>query len=124
MLAGAGLGDDALLAHAPRHHDLAEHVVDLVRAGVIELLALEIDLGAAEMLGQAFGEIQRRRPADIVLQVAVHFGLERRIGLGVGVGLFQVEDQRHQRFGDEASAENAEMPGFVGTAAEGIGQGI
>ena len=45
--AGAGLGDDALLAHAPRQQDLAEHVVDLVRAGVIELLALEIDFGAA-----------------------------------------------------------------------------
>ena len=44
VLAGAGLGDDALLAHAPRQQDLAEHVVDLVRAGVVELLALEIDL--------------------------------------------------------------------------------
>ena len=66
MLAGAGLGDDALLAHAPRHHDLAEHVVDLVRAGVVELLALEIDFRAAEMLGQPLGEIERRRPADII----------------------------------------------------------
>jgi hypothetical protein len=48
VLAGAGLGDDALLAHAPGQQDLAEHVVDLVRAGVVELVALEIDLGAAE----------------------------------------------------------------------------
>ena len=47
MHAGAGLGDDALLAHAPRQQDLAEHIVHLVRAGVIELFALEIDLGAA-----------------------------------------------------------------------------
>ena len=121
MLAGAGLGDDALLAHPPRHHDLAEHVVDLVRAGVVQLLALEIDFRAAEMFGQPLGEIQRRRPADIVLEVAVHFRLERRIGLGVGVGLLQIEDQRHQRFRDEAAAENAEMPALVGTAAEGIG---
>jgi hypothetical protein len=45
--AGAGLGDDALLAHALGQQDLAEHVVDLVRAGVVELLALEIDLRAA-----------------------------------------------------------------------------
>ena len=124
MLAGAGLGDDALLAHALRHHDLAEHIVDLVRAGVVELLALEVDLRAAEMLGEALGEIQRRRPADIILEVAVHFGLERRIGLGHGVGLFQLEDQRHQRFRNEASAEIAEMPGIVGTAAEGIGQDL
>ena len=121
VLAGAGFGDDALLAHPPRHHDLAEHVVDLVRAGVVELLALEVDFGAAEVLGQPLGEIQRRRPADIMLEVAVHFGGERRIGLGLGVGLLQIEDQRHQRFRDEAAAENAEMAALVGTAAEGIG---
>ena len=121
MLAGAGLGDDALLAHAPRHHDLAEHIVDLVGAGVIELLALEIDFGAAEMLGQPLGEIKRRGPADIVLQVAVHFGVECRISLGLGVGFFQIENQRHQGFGDESAAENAEMPVLIGTASEGIG---
>ena len=46
MLAGAGLGDDPLLAHPARQHHLAEHVVDLVRAGVVELVALEVDLGA------------------------------------------------------------------------------
>src|SRR5258708_12834550 len=120
MLAGAGLGDNALFAHAPRHHDLAEHVVDLVRAGMVELLALEIDFRAAEMPGEALGEIQRRRPADIVPEIAVHFRLECRIGLGIGVSLFQIEDQRHQRFRDKAPAENAEMAAFVGTAAEGI----
>src|SRR3984893_4394339 len=122
MLAGAGLGDDPLLAHAPRHHDLAQHIVDLVRAGVVQLLALEINLCAAEVLGEAFGEIKRRRPADIILEVAVHLCLEARIGLGVGIGLFQIEDQRHQRFRDKASAENPEMAVLVRAAAEGIGQ--
>ena len=70
------------------------------------------------MLGQSLGEIKRRRPADIVFEVAVHLRLERRIGLGVGIGFFQIEDQRHQRLGDEASAENAEMPALVGAGAE------
>ena len=46
VLAGAGLGDDARLAHAAGEQDLADAVVDLVRAGVVELVALEIDLGA------------------------------------------------------------------------------
>ena len=120
MLAGAGLGDDPPFAHAPRHHDLAEHVVDLVRAGVVELLALEIDFRAAEMFGEALGQVQRRRPAYIVPEIAVHLRLERRIGLGLGVSVFQIEDQRHQRFRDKAAAENAEMPALVGTAAEGV----
>ena len=57
VLAGPGLGDDPGFAHAPRQQDLAQHVVDLVRAGMVELVALQIDLGAAEMLGQPLGEI-------------------------------------------------------------------
>jgi hypothetical protein len=41
MLAGAGFGDDAGLAHALGEQDLADAVVDLVRAGVVQLFALE-----------------------------------------------------------------------------------
>ena len=73
------------------------------------------------MRGQALGEIERRRPADIVRQMAVHLALERRIGLGRGVGLLQLEDERHQRLGDEAAAVDAEMPALVGPGAERIG---
>ena len=47
VLAGAGFGDHALLAHAQREQRLAERVVDLVGAGVIEVFALEIDLRPA-----------------------------------------------------------------------------
>jgi hypothetical protein len=39
-----------------------------VSAGVVELVALEVDLGAAEMLGQSLGEIKRRGPPHIVLE--------------------------------------------------------
>ena len=47
VLAGAGLGDDARLAHAARQQHLADAVVDLVRAGVAEVLALEVDAHVA-----------------------------------------------------------------------------
>ena len=67
MLPGPGLGDDARLAHAPRQQGLADAVVDLVGPGVIEVLALEEDAGPAGLLGQPFGEIERRGPADVVL---------------------------------------------------------
>ena len=43
------------------------HVVDLVRAGVVQLVALEVDLRAAEPLGQPLGEVERARAADVVL---------------------------------------------------------
>ena len=41
VLTCPGLRDDATLPHAPGQQRLAEHVVDLVRAGVVEVLALE-----------------------------------------------------------------------------------
>ena len=41
VLAGAGLRDYAVLAHAPREQRLPEHVVDLVRTGVREVFALQ-----------------------------------------------------------------------------------
>jgi hypothetical protein len=118
MLAGAGLGDDPGLAHALGQQDLAEAIVDLVRTGVVELVALEVDLRAAEMLGQPLGEIQRRRPAGVVRVEMIEFRPEGRIGLRLGPFLFQLEDQRHQRFGDEAAAENAEHALLVGSGTE------
>ena len=51
VLARAGLGDDPLLAHAAREQGLAEHVVDLVRTGVGEVLALQ-QHADAEALGE------------------------------------------------------------------------
>ena len=59
MLARAGFGDDAGAAHAFGQQDLTDAVVDLVRAGVVQLFALEIDFRAAEMRGHALGEIKR-----------------------------------------------------------------
>jgi len=126
VLARARLGDDALLAHATREQDLPQHVVDLVRASVVELLALEIDLGAlARVLGtqvfrQPLGVVERARPANIVRQIAVHLGLEGRVVLGLRVGLLDLEDDGHERLGDEPSAELSEMAALVGTRAIGI----
>ena len=129
MLAGARLGDDALLAHAPREQNLAEHIVDLMRAGVVELVALEIDLGAfalirllAHMFGDALGEIERARAPDIMLVQTLQLGVEGGVVLGLRIGLFEIEHERHQRLGDEAPAENAEAAVFVRAGAEGIGK--
>src|SRR5262249_1101906 len=57
MLAGAGLGDDSRLAHAPGELNLTEAVVDLVAARMIELVALEVDLGACKVSRQPLGKI-------------------------------------------------------------------
>ena len=53
VLAGAGFRDDALLAHALRKQALAQAVVDLVRAGVVQVFAFQIDLRIRPMRSSA-----------------------------------------------------------------------
>ena len=122
MLAGAGFRDDARLAHAARQQNLAEAIVDLVRAGVVEVFALQIDLRAAEMRRQPFGEIERARPADIMLQQSVQLGVKGWIVLRFFVGPLEIEHQRHQRLGDKAAAIGAKMAALVRSGAIGIGR--
>ena len=58
MLARTGFGDDPGLAHFHGQEDLAHAIVDLVRAGVVELVAFEVNFRAAEMLCEPFGVVQ------------------------------------------------------------------
>ena len=55
VLPGPGFGDHSPLAHPPRQQRLAERVVDLVRAGVVQVLAFQVDLGPAALLGSTAG---------------------------------------------------------------------
>src|SRR6516225_415610 len=120
MLTRTRLGDDPLLAHPPCQEDLAKHVVDLMRARVIELITLEIDLSAAKMRREPFGEIQRARPAHIVAQVTRHLRRKSRIGSRVRIGLLQRENQRHQRLSDETPTKLTKVAPLVGTGAERV----
>ncbi len=82
VLASPGLGDHAGLVHPLRQHHLADGVVDLVRTGVVQILALQVDLGASGVFRQPLGVKQGRRAADVVLQITV----QPRLKLGVGLG--------------------------------------
>ena len=121
VLARPGLGDNPRLSHAPRQQYLAQHIIYLVRAGVVELIPLQIDLGAAEMAGQPLGEIKGARPPDIMLEIIVEFGLKAGVVARLGIGGLDGQDQGHQCFGDKAPAVDAEMAALIGSAAVGIG---
>ena len=108
MLAGPGLGDDALLAHAQREQGLADRIVQLVRSGVAEVLALEMDAGAAEVLAQARGRVEGGRPADEGAPVAGKLELKLRIGLGFVPHVLELVERAHQRLGDVLAAEGSE----------------
>ena len=114
MLAGPGFRDDARLAHAPREQRLADRVVDLVRAGVVQVLALQVDLRAAQHLAPAARVIHRARPADEVGQLALEFGDELRIRAVAVVGRAQLAERMHQGFGDEDATVRAEVAALVG----------
>src|SRR5206468_467139 len=71
VLASPGFGDDARLPHTQREEGLAEAVVDLVGAGVIEVLAFEEDASPAGFRGEPLRVPERRRPADVLREVVV-----------------------------------------------------
>ena len=66
-----------LLAHPLGQQRLAEHVVDLVRAGVVEVLALQHQADA-ELLAEVVALGEDRRAPGVVAQQVVELGAERR----------------------------------------------
>ena len=117
VLPRAGLGDDARLAHAPGEQDLADAVVDLVRAGVEEVFALEVDLRAAQFAGEALGKVKRRGPAAELLQVILELALELRVLLRAEILGLQLLQRVHERLRHIPAPVGAEV-------AERIGDGV
>ena len=77
------------------------------------------DLRAADFPRQALGVVDRRGAADVVLEVALEFGDEGRIGAQFQVGRRQLGQRRHQGLGHEHAAVVAET-----TAGVGVGMKI
>lgn len=68
MLSCAGFGDEAGLAHPLGQQCLPQYVVDLVSAGVVEILPLEIDLCAAEIRRDLACIVQAAGAACVIVQ--------------------------------------------------------
>ena len=97
-----------------REQRLADAVVDLVGAGVIQILALEVDLRAAEALRPAPCMIDGARPSDVVLELIFEFGHEFGIVAVARVLVTQLIERADQRFGDEHPAVGTEVAAGVG----------
>lgn len=69
-----------------------------MRARMVEIFALEIDLRPANVIRQALCEVERRWTADKGLEVPRHFRRKFRVAPGILIGIRQGENERHQRF--------------------------
>src|SRR5262249_7742118 len=93
--------------HPPGQQALPDRVVDLVRAGVVEVLALEVD-GVAGRLRQPAGRVQRRRAADVVAQEPVELRAEAGIVPGLQPRRLELGQRGHERLGHVLAAVGAE----------------
>ncbi len=117
VLAGAGLGDDARLAHPHGEQALAERVVDLVGAGVEQVLALEVH-GVADLVREALRVVERRRAPGEVAQQRAQLRLEVRVLARRDPGGLELGQRRHQRLRHVLAAVGAEAM-LDGTLAQG-----
>ena len=113
MLSRAGLGRDARLVHPHGEQSLPESVVHLVRAGVAEILALQINFRAAEFRAEIFAQVKRRRASDVLARALLELGAKFWIAARLFVGALELEQRGHQGFGDVLSAELAEVAAAI-----------
>ena len=121
MLASTGFRDDPGFAHAHGEQYLADAIVDLVRAGMVEFVTLEPHLRAAQFFGNTRCEIERAGPAYIMFEQIVKLGGKGRVRLGAGIFRLKLENERHQRFRHIAPAKLAKMAAFVGPSPKTVG---
>ncbi len=114
VLSGAGLGDDPFLPHPPRQQPLADGVVHLVRAGMVQVFPLQVNLGPPQLAGELFGEVERIRPPHVLAEIVVELLLELPVASVVTVRLLQLQQRRHESFRHVSAAKLTEVPVLVG----------
>src|SRR5207249_3177696 len=83
-------------------------------AGMVEVFALQVDASTAGFLGQAFGEIERRRPADVVPQIILEPLLKLVVLPRVLVMLRELTQREHQRLGNVTAPVGTESALHIG----------
>src|SRR5207247_905203 len=111
VLPGSGLRDDAPLSHPLRQERLPDRAIDLVRAGVREVLALEEHAREADLACEPRRIGERCRPAHPVMQDARELILERTVLARLEPGGLELADRRHERLGQVLPAELTVAPG-------------
>ena len=112
MLSGTGLGDEPGLSHLLCQQSLPQHIVDLVGAGMVQILPLQINLCATQSVGQLLCIVQPGGTVCILIQQLRQFPVECGVILVMQICLLQFYDSVHQGLRDVLSAVNAESSLF------------
>src|SRR5580704_3021831 len=110
MLTRPGLGDDPALAHAQREQHLADGVVQLVRAGVEQVLPLQPDLRTGAGIAEPASVGHRSRTARELCEPALEVRREVRIGEcagHLGLELLERRDEGFRHIGTPIAVEAA-----------------
>ena len=113
VLPGAGLGDDAFLAHTRHQQPLAHDVVDLVGAGLVEIFPFQIDPRPAQGLAQVRERSDRGGPARVGLHHRPELLPERRVLPRLLEGDDQLVQGRAQDLRRKGAAVGAEVTGAL-----------
>ena len=85
-----------------------------MRASVIEVFALEMDLRAPQLTAQAIGVINRARPTDEIGQFATELSFEGVVVAIVFVDLVELLERIDQCLGHKGAAIGAKVASGVG----------
>jgi len=107
VLARSSLGNDSALPHSQCEERLADRIVDLVRAGVVQVLALQEHTGP-DQVGQPGRTAQRRWTTDICMKQIVELSDEGCVRHSRCEGCFELVERRNERLRDIAPAIGAE----------------
>ena len=108
VLSGAGLGDEPGFSHLFRQQRLAQYVVDLMGAGVVQIFPLEVDFCTTQVAGHLFRIVEAGGTARVLVQQSGEFPVEVRIAFIEVIGFFQLNHGIHQRLRDILPTVDAE----------------
>ena len=107
VLAGSRLGDDPGLSHLFCQQHLAQDIVDLVGACVVQILPLQINFCPSQIPSHLLRIIKKRRPSRVVSQQFFQLPAEFRVFPVILVGLFQTDDLVHESFRNILASERS-----------------
>jgi len=76
---------------------------------VVQILAREVDLRAAERVRDPGREVKRRGAADVVAEQRKQLRVEARVGRAFQIGVLEFVERRDERFRDILASEGAEI---------------